>query len=178
MIPLPKAPDYEMEDVSPDSRTATKDSPPTVNVHNKEPPNPNEEPPTPSEDTETQVHAKHGLFPRLFGNREEQERYAEEAKKRKNAAAAKTAKSSRNNQLGHCHQKHHREMIKPQVLQETMETIPLPKAPEQTLLHQLGRLSCRLQMSTTDGLRGSVEIFSHELHKSHCGTHVRDTEHD
>ena len=39
-------------------------------------------------------------------------------------------------------------------------------------------LSGQLQMSTTDGLRGSVEIFSHELHESHRGTHVRDIEHD
>ena len=87
MHPDDQALDHEMEDVSPDSRTTIEDSPPTVNVDNEEPPNP-------IEDTETQLHAKRGLFQNLFGNHEEQERSAEEAKKRKNAAAAKTAKSS------------------------------------------------------------------------------------
>ena len=42
------------------------------------------------------------------------------------------------NRLGHRHQKYHRKTIRLQVLQEMMETILLPKAPKQTLLHQLG----------------------------------------
>ena len=73
-----------MEDESPDSLTTRDDSSPAGDDDNVEPPHPNE-------DTETHTNARRGL---AFGNPEEEGRSAEEEKKHKQAANAKTMKTS------------------------------------------------------------------------------------